>query len=187
MLKKTLLAVLFVGLIGLLVFGAVNRTLAKTGSGDSYGGGHGNGQTALAGDSQSYGQAGLGGGGQGNGQGYGAEGNGGSQAYSGDGTATGQAVVDEWLTLTGAVTAADADLLTVDTGSGEVAVENRGWWYAQEQGFVAQVGDQVTLTGFYEGDAFEVGRIDNLTTGQTVTLRDENGRPLWAGRGRRGG
>jgi len=181
MLKKTLLAVLFVGLIGLLVFGAVNRTLAKMGSGESYGGGHGNGQADLAGGGQSYGQAGLGSGGQGNGQGYG----------QGEGLplplGEGQAVVDEWLTLTGAVTAADADLLVVDTAGGEAIVENRGWWYAQEQGFVAQVGDQVTLTGFYEGDAFEVGRIDNLTTGQTVTLRDENGRPLWAGRGRRGG
>jgi hypothetical protein len=41
------------------------------------------------------------------------------------------------------------------------------------------------LVGFYEGDDFEVGQIDNATNGQTVLVRDENGRPLWAGRGRR--
>ena len=164
MLKKIVLAVVLIGLVGLLVLGAVNRTLAKTATDEGYGNGQGNG----------------------NGNGGGSQGNGGSQTY-GDGTGTGQAQVDEWLTLTGTVTAVDADLLAVDTAGGEVLVENRGWWYAQEQGFAAQVGDQVTLTGFYENDAFEVGQIDNLTTGQSVTLRDENGRPMWAGRGRRGG
>lgn len=177
MLKKIVLAVVLIGLVGLLVLGAVNRTLAKAATDEGYGNGQGTG---------------IGnGGGQGNGGGRG-QGNGGSQdtgsnqAY-GDGTGTGQAQVDEWLTLTGAVTAVDADLLAVDTAGGEVLVENRGWWYAQEQGFAARVGDQVTLTGFYENDAFEVGQIDNLTTGQSVTLRDQDGRPMWAGRGRRGG
>jgi hypothetical protein len=82
----------------------------------------------------------------------------------------------------------DADVLVVETVSGEqVTMENRPWWFAQEQGFSAQVGDQVTLIGFYEGDRFEVGQIDDITRGQTVLVRDENGRPLWAGRGRRGG
>ena len=82
----------------------------------------------------------------------------------------------------------DANTLIVQTDSGEqVTVENRAWWFAQEQGFSAQVGDQVTLVGFYEGDDLEVGRIDDTTSGQTVLVRDENGRPLWAGRGRRGG
>ena len=162
MLKRIVLAVLLIGLVGLLAFGAVSRTLAKTSSDEGYGGGRGNGS----------------GGGRGNSSGG---------AYTGDGTGAGQAQVDEWLALSGAVTAADAGLLAVKTGSGEVAVENRGWWYAQEQGFAAQAGDRVTLTGFYENGVFQVGRIDNLTTGQAVTLRDETGRPLWAGRGRRGG
>jgi len=105
----------------------------------------------------------------------------------GDGTGTGQANVEAWLTVQGTVVAADADALVVQTAGGEqVTVENRPWWFAQEQGFSAQAGDQVTLVGFYEGDAFEVGQIDDATNGQTVLLRDDNGRPLWAGRGRRG-
>lgn len=33
----------------------------------------------------------------------------------------------------------------------------------------------------------EMGQIDNITTGQTVLVRDENGRPLWAGQGRGNG
>jgi hypothetical protein len=70
---------------------------------------------------------------------------------------------------------------------GQVTVENRPWLFAQEQGFSAQVGDQVTLTGFYEGDEFEVGQITDSTNGKAVRLRDESGRPGWAGRGRRGG
>lgn len=94
----------------------------------------------------------------------------------------------EWLTIQGAVVSVDANTLVVQADSGEqVAVEKRAWWFAQEQGFSAQVGDQVTLVGFYEGDDLEVGRIDDTTSGQTVLVRDENGRPLWAGRGRRGG
>jgi len=86
--------------------------------------------------------------------------------------------------------------LVVQTTSGEkVSVENRAWWFAQEQGFSTRVGNQVTLVGFYEGDdpstssglCFEVGQIDDTINGQTVLVRDENGWPLWAGRGRHSG
>jgi hypothetical protein len=104
----------------------------------------------------------------------------------GDQAGNSQAQVEEWLTIQGTVVKADADALVVQMVGGEqVMVENRAWWFAQEQGFSAQVGDQVTLVGFYEGDDFEVGQIDNATNGQMVLVRDENGRPLWAGRGRR--
>jgi len=161
MAKKIVLGLVVVGLIGILVAGAVTRTLAKTGTEEGYGRGQGNGQSVA--NSQ------------------------GDIIRDGDQTGTGQAEVDEWLTLEGTVTGADADLLAVETADGEVMVENRGWWYAQEQGFIAQAGDEVVLTGFYENEDFEVGRIENMTTGQTVTLRDETGRPMWAGRGRRGG
>jgi hypothetical protein len=40
--------------------------------------------------------------------------------------------------------------------------------------------------GIYENGRFEVGEIVNLGTGQNVLVRDENARPLWAGRGRVG-
>jgi hypothetical protein len=105
----------------------------------------------------------------------------------GDGNGTGQAQVDEWVTLQGSVVSVDADALVVQAGGEQIAVENRPWWFAQEQGFSAQVGDQVELVGFYENGDFEVGQLSNVTSGQVVDIREENGRPQWAGRGRRDG
>jgi hypothetical protein len=195
MLKKIVLGTLLVGLIGILVVGAVIRTMDKTervaeASGRGY---RRNG--AEAGTYAAGGSTGLttGGSGQGRG-GYAQSGNQGGyggqgrEDAPGDQTGTGQANVEEWLTLQGTVVSVDADVLVVQTVSGEqVTMENRPWWFAQEQGFSAQVGDQVTLIGFYENDSFEVGQIDDISKGQTVLVRDEDGRPLWAGRGRRGG
>jgi hypothetical protein len=47
----------------------------------------------------------------------------------------------------------------------------------------------VQLTGFYEEADFEIQALHNLASGQSLALREQNGRPLWAGggRGRRGG
>lgn len=195
MLKKIVLGTLLVGLIGILVVGAVIRTMDKTervaeASGRGYGRNNAEVGTYAAGGSTGLttGGSGQGRGGyaqDGNRGGYGGRGR---EDAPGDQTGTGQANVEEWLTLQGTVVSVDADTLVVQTVSGEqVTMENRPWWFAQEQGFSAQVGDQVTLVGFYEDDDFEVGQMDDITNGQTVLVRDENGRPLWAGRGRRGG
>jgi hypothetical protein len=106
----------------------------------------------------------------------------------GDGLGTGQAVVDEWLTLAGTVTAVDATQMVVQIDGGdELLIDGRPWSFLQEQGFQAAAGQRLSLTGFYENDDFEVGAIDNLSTGQSVSIRDTSGRPLWAGRGRRTG
>ncbi len=119
----------------------------------------------------------------------------GGQGATGDSAGAGQAKAVEWLQFQGIVVSADPDALVVETAAGEeFIVEGRPWWFAQEQGFLAQAGDQVTLAGFYEqgdpltdlGQHLEVGRIENTSNGQTVLIRDENGRPLWAGFGRRG-
>jgi hypothetical protein len=203
MLKKIVLGTLLVGLIGILVAGAVIRTMDKTervaeASGRGYGrNGAEVGAYAAGGSTRltTGGSTGLTTGGSGRGRGgYAQDGNRGGyggqgrQEAPGDQTGTGQANVEEWLTLQGTVVSVDADTLVVQTVSGEqVTMENRPWWFAQEQGFSAQVGDQVRLIGFYEGDRFEVGQMDYISKGQTVLVRDENGRPLWAGRGRRGG
>ena len=126
----------------------------------------------------------LDGGEQGQGQGRG-QGGFGNQAPSQAGV--GQAQVSEWVTLQGTVVQVDANALVVDADSGSlVTVENRPWWFAQQQGFAASVDDEVTLTGFYENDEFEVGELDNATNGVVVEIREESGRPKWAGRGRRG-
>ncbi len=118
----------------------------------------------------------------------------GIQAAPNDPTSDVQAEVDEWLQFQGIVISADTALIVETAAGEEFIIKGRPWWFAQEQGFLAQAGDQVTLTGFYEesdpltgsGQSFEVGRIENISNGQTVLIRDENGRPLWAGFGRRG-
>ena len=176
MFKKILAGTLVIGLIGILAAGALNRTASVAGSAEAHGLGRGRSGDAVTAYTADRDAQGGGGYGQGRGNG------------SGDQTGTDQAQVTEWVTLQGTVVSADQNALVVKTGDGgQVAVENRPWLFAQEQGFSAQVGDQVTLTGFYEDSDWEVGQITDSTNGKTVLLRDESGRPGWAGRGRRGG
>ncbi len=114
---------------------------------------------------------------------YGGEGN---LDAPGDGLGTGQAQVDEWLTVAGTVTVANTDEMVVQLdGDGEVVLDGRAWRFLQEEGFQAQAGQRLSLTGFYEEGDFEVGAVQDLSSGQSLSVRDENGRPLWAGRGRR--
>jgi hypothetical protein len=158
--KKIVWGLVLFGLVGILVAGAVVRTAAKTGDVVGARGGHGQNQVNPEGSPN----------------------NAGAVLPLQDDTGTGQAQVDEWLTLEGTVVSVDADALVVQTTAGEqVVVENRPWSFAQEQGFAAQPGDQVTLVGFYEDDTLEVGQIADATNGQTVQLRDETGWPMWAG------
>ena len=97
----------------------------------------------------------------------------------------GQAEVNDWVMLQGEVTDVDESTMVIRLSSGEsVTVEGRPWWFAQEQGFSAVVGDEIAVTGFYEGEKFEAGQLANNTTGLAIDIRQENGRPLWAGGGR---
>ena len=209
MIKSILLGITFTALAGGLIFGGVNRTLAQTVDKEPVAQllrleKELNTQEKLEENLEIKQGVGVGNGGvgQGLGTGNGNEGsNGGGygngtdqEAYeqSGDGVPYGDgvpdAVVEEWVTLEGTVTAVDANLLEVTTGDGKViVVENRAWWFAQEQGFTLAAGDAVSLTGFYEDVDFEAGSINSLATDVTVSLRDADGRPLWAGRGNGGG
>lgn len=77
----------------------------------------------------------------------------------------------------------DAAVVVASTGEA-ITLEGRAWSFAQEAGFSLQAGENVTLTGFYEGDDLEIGYVEALTSGQSIQLRDQNGRPAWAGNGR---
>ncbi len=171
MLKKIVLGTLLVAFIGVLVIGAINRTTAKASDNAGEKNGYRRGQSQL--NSQQV----VPSGGQWDGWG--------NTESLGNGSGTGQAVVGEWATVSGTVIAVDGNALVIKTAdSAIVEVANRAWLYAQERGFVARLGDRVTVVGFYENGDLEVGRISNETSGQMVSLRDEAGRPLWAGRGR---
>ena len=105
----------------------------------------------------------------------------------GNRTGTGQAIVDEWLVLQGTVVAVNEVALTVELPDGEqVILERRPWRFALEQGLLAQVGDQITFVGFYDGGKFEIGQIEYFNGDQVIALRDDNGLPLWAEQGRHG-
>ena len=166
MFKKIIVGTLILGLVGILVIGAINRTNVKTGNTEARGQGRGRSNEAIT-YTTNGGQA------QGGGQGRGN---------------TSQAQVVEGLTLQGTVVSVDNTTLLVQTSSGEqVTVENRPWQYALGANFSAQVSDQVTLTGYSQSGVFEVSQINNLTNGKSVALRDATGRPGWSGRGQRNG
>ena len=207
MVKKILGIGLLVVFAGVLVAGAVNRTLAKSGEdehiaiayqgesehvpqGNGGGLGNGNGQ-ANSQDTESLEAKGLGRNqfnydqtdqsqlGQGNG-------------YRGGGRNVGEAgglnqAVD-WISLEGEVIALDAIALQVKLADGDMLeLADRPWRFALESGFSCQPGDTIEVTGFYdEAGVFEVSQLGNLSSGQITTLRDEFGRPLWAGRNRTG-
>jgi len=179
MVKKIVLGILMVGLCGIVVVGAVNRTTVKTTGveqvyrqGDRFG----SRETMSDTGERLRGTQGTGGS------------NRGSTVQGLDRYPEADPIsAQEWLVLHGIVASVEEDTLTVELLDAEkIVVKGRAWSFAQEQGFASQVGDQVELVGYSAGDEFEVGRIENLTNGQMITLRDGNGRPQWAGRGKRG-
>lgn len=189
MLKKIALGALMTGLVAVLVVGAVNRTNAV--SGDASGETGRRGQTAYT-ETELLAQ---GGGGRWSTTEQEATGRGGRWAQQnaagqswGGGANEPQADVlpTEWNTLQGTVVSATADLVEIRAADGAVIpFEGQPLRYALSQGFSAQVGDAVSLSGFDEDGEFKIGSVTALSSGATYTLRDASGRPGWSG-GRRG-
>ena len=204
MLKKVITTTIFLVLIGLLVVGAVNRTLARSAltagthqegtHTETVNGGQGKNGHAESGqaatDSAGHGAGeekypGAGGGQGGDGQGGGGQGANARERTLGTQSADSAAAI-AWQQVTGEVVESglEAMLLVAEDGA-EVLVEGQPWRFAQSQGFDAQVGDAVTVMGYVEADEFKAGALTNLTSEVTVQLRDASGRPGWGGQGRR--
>jgi hypothetical protein len=196
--KKLLIGTLAFGLVGAMIFGAVNRTLARAEFDtdnqeeiESQGIGSGRGRSQELGNLQGDGNGQGDGSGQGFGNGSGrGQGNGNGQSR-GNGKGNGNRGSDqssekgelELLSLEGVIESIDENSLVIITQNGVVVIENRAWSYAQDQGFTPGLEDQVTIEAFYdEYVSLEVASIQDLTNGQRLVLRDENGRPMWAGR-----
>ncbi|MBI5302515.1 MAG: hypothetical protein HY868_10280 [Chloroflexi bacterium] len=159
MLKQIAIAVLIGGLVGIVALGLGMRALTPAPANVA--------NQALAARGQGTG-AQLRGGGQGQGQGVAAQG-------------------VQWTTVQGNVISVDQYAMTVQASNGEqVRIENRPWSYALEQKFSAKVGDQIKLNGFYQNGLFEIGQMQNLSNGVNAQIRDQSGRPGWAGRGNGG-
>ena len=157
MLKKIILGGLLVTLVGVLVIGGINRAAAR--GGETSSNQHGQATQDVA------------------------ERGGRNGADSNQGSVAANATV--WQTVIGTVSSVDASHAEIILSDGRsVEVGGRAWQLAAAQNFTAHAGDSVTLHGFDENGVFQIGQIDNQSNGQTLSLRDTTGRPLWAGRGR---
>ncbi|MGQ9473136.1 MAG: hypothetical protein ACUVRN_03705, partial [Candidatus Caldatribacteriaceae bacterium] len=99
----------------------------------------------------------------------------------------GQKLTGEQESFTGTVTAVDLDApetsLTLQIGEENIVVELGPVWNLEE--FSVQVGDILTVNGekVSEGKvvAYSISRVDANGNMVTLTLRDENGKPIWSG------
>ncbi len=88
---------------------------------------------------------------------------------------------EEWVEIHGTVVAYEDNTLTIQTDTGEtleMGLGPLGYWLAN--GISFSPNDEVRVRGFYT-DEFEPAEIENLTTGESVILRDADGSPLWRG------
>ena len=173
---------MYAGVVGLLIFGAVIRTEAKTEQHNS--------QPEMRLESRSSDSQGQGGEGAGwardeedtterSGQGSGRNGN-----SSGNGEEVLLAAEEEhdWTSLIGVVVSLDDESLWIETDQEEnLEITGRAWSYILDSGLVVEVGDEVMLEGFYENDEFEVSYLENLISDESLQIREDSGRPMWSG------
>jgi hypothetical protein len=190
MIKRIVKWSIYAALVGVLVFGAVNRTSAKLT------------QEPLAGQRSRTEGGGLSGG-TGNGQGASGGSRGNNEGLQGQADLENrkgqpehsagaglypqaEARAHSWITLKGKVLSVSGDELQFSGDQPEViTIDGRSWQLALEQGFDPGVGDQIELKGFYENGEFETAEIHDLNSGQEAVLRDASGRPLWSGGGKK--
>ncbi len=221
MVKKIFVGVFLAIVFGLLVFGAVNRTLAKSDESEplalnnslsddaddgnlnqyknqsrnrnvenfiyKHGQNHDQGMTDCDGEHPEDGfKIKRGSNGQENRSGNAQGGQ--PNEMQGEGFGVGLAEVDDQVTLNGTVVSISPEILVIELTDGSLLeVEGRVLSFLNEKGFSLSSGDDLKITGFYEGDSFEVIQITNDGSGQTIRVRDQDGRPFWAGGRQNGG
>jgi hypothetical protein len=194
MIKKIIIGVLLVGAFVSLTFGVVEPVFAQAGGNNPSADGakSGNGYQAQVniclGDGSGYGPGTCDGDCDreppldGSGNKYGAH-----QNNAGMGAGAGIANVEEWVTVSGVVDSVEPTVWTITLEDGTVKeIYGRLLSFLIEQGFTVSPDVSLVLTGYYQDDNFGLAEIEDITTGETIALRDENGCPLWAGN-RRGG
>jgi len=123
---------------------------------------------------------------QGQGRGYrggGRNGDNANSSQSGTGIPDPQNGFQEWVSLSGTVSAYAPPNFTLLTSDGQnIAAQLGNLSYVSSLGLELQDGQQVSLTGYYDpSGSLAVGQISLIDSGQTYTLRDDSGRPMWAG------
>lgn len=76
-------------------------------------------------------------------------------------------------------------VMNVAAPQGTVAVVLGPWWYWEKQNVVVLKSQEVVITGSLaqgkDGALYLFAqKLDNRSTGETVTLRSESGKPLWS-------
>jgi len=183
MFKKILKWTIYVGVVGLLIFGAVIRTKAKAEQEAN--------QPQMRLENKSSASLGQGTGGNGwardgeeinprSGQGSGSTA---SSSASREELNLAAEEEHDWVSLDGVVVSLDAESLWIDTDEDEnLEITGRAWRYILELGFELEVGDRVELEGFYEEGEFEVSYLVDLTSEDSLKIREDSGRPMWSGR-----
>lgn len=162
MFKKTISWTLYIAFIGLLVFGAINRTSSRIS--DSSDARNAN-RSVVEGSAITEIVVAP----------HEDKGHDASEAHLNE--ASGY----EWIIMDGVVTNITNREMIVTLADGEqISLARRAWRFSQEQGFTPQVGNTVTVTGYHNNGEFEIAQIRDLDNGQVAIIRDENGHPLWA-------
>jgi hypothetical protein len=202
MIKKWIIGTMLVGLTGVLVYGAINRTIARSivDRGNTSSEARGNGRDEVA---NGYSEEVRRNDREETANGYIEEvrgnGRGGGRKGENVGLDSDQAVSQgyfpeivqaddvDWMTLTGeAAGEDDFGLVVLISDGSQIEVSGRAWSYALSQGFSVKVGDRISVTGYYEQpDHLTPGTVVNLTNSQEIQLRDEVGHPMWSGGGGR--
>lgn len=80
-------------------------------------------------------------------------------------------------------------LIVDDAALGATTVRLGPYWFLADAGFTASAGDTVRLTAYpcsLCSAGYVAATLENLSTGVSVTLRAEDGTPLWPGQPRHG-
>ena len=171
MIKKIVMWSIFAGVVGLLIFGAVIRTQAKTTD---------NTQPRAKSEEHELENLELAGEGFGNfGESSRRES---AEPRNEDEVHLADEQDHEWITKTGSVVDLNSQSLWIETGEGDILeITRRAWRFIQESGLELSIGDEIKLEGFYENDEFGISNLENLTSGESLQIREDSGRPLWGG------
>lgn len=204
MVKKIIGGILLAGLIGVLIFGAVNRTIAKGGDSnqrsditqlENPGWGLNEDPESEVRSSQRNNQnsfernqnGDFGNSSSTSGQSRGSgSGRGGGQAQNADGLReSNEDDTSDRFLITAVFIGIDGDYWILQSIDGtSVELRGRTLRYIQDKGFSIAIGDVLSLEGFYEANGrFVIIKITNAASGQSLQIRDAYGRPAWAGSG----
>ena len=98
-----------------------------------------------------------------------------------------EGVPQDWVVVEGIVVQVPQEGvdLIIETAEGAELQIGTGPNYLETQGFALQAGEEVHVRGYWEDGELKAAELTRLQDGASIALRDEFGRPAWAGSGKR--